>query len=253
MNKSLLSGGSHYDLLINWDKRLKNEVPFLLDFFSDRLTSESSILSVGCGTGRHLGELSKSYQSSLLGIDLDPTMIAKARMLFPKAEFIVGDFLDPKMIQERTFDAIYSLGNSVGLIAASITSYKPIIKKFSSILEPGGILVFQLLNTMKERNGWSPPRNIQTVDGEYIFLRGFTTTPNFIQPEIVTLFRASSDSDFELMTTGKTNIPRITIHKMKQLLEDAGFIEIALYGDYHKKSFYESSSQDMIFACRQAR
>ncbi|MHA1994377.1 MAG: class I SAM-dependent methyltransferase [Candidatus Hodarchaeales archaeon] len=252
MSNSLLSGGNHYDLLINWDKRLANEIPFLTNAFSEHLPARSSILSVGCGTGRHLEELSKSFESTLIGTDLDPTMIEEARKRFPEAELIVGDFLDPKLFQGRKFDAIYSLGNSIGLIAASSLSFKPVINKLSSHLKTSGILVFQILNTMKERNGWSSPRSVRMSEGEYVFLRGFTTTENFIHPEIVTLFRSSEVSDYELVTTGKTNIPRISVQKMKQLLEEADLNEIKVYGNYQKDSFDEFSSPDMIFSCEKS-
>ena len=119
MSNSLLSGGNHYDLLINWDKRLTNEIPFLSRFFSELASTKCLILSVGCGTGRHMEELNKSLNCSFIGTDLDPTMVEEAKKRTPEAEFFVGDFLDPSLIQKGSFDAIYSLGNSIGLIASA--------------------------------------------------------------------------------------------------------------------------------------
>ena len=249
MSNSLLSGGNHYDLLINWEKRLAREIPFLSSFFSKQISARSSIFSVGCGTGRHLKELNQNFQCYLTGTDLDPTMIEEAKKRVPDAEFVVGDFLDPNLLSKRSFDAIYSLGNSIGLIASSPASFKPVIAKLYQHLKPRGILIFQILNTLRERNGWSPPRSVRTPNGEYVFLRGFSTDENFIHPEIVTLFRKSEVSDYELVTTGIANIPRITVHKMKELLEVTQFKNIEVYGSYNKDSYDGDSSTDMIFVC----
>jgi hypothetical protein len=103
---------------------------------------------------------------------------------------------------------------------------------------------------MKERNGWSSPRSIQTSEGEFIFLRGFTTSTRFIHPEIITLFRSVDNADFELVTTGRANIPRIRVEEMKQLLERVKIQEIEVYGSYKHEAFDEMSSLDMIFVCR---
>ncbi len=252
MSNSLLSGGAHYDLLINWEKRLVNEIPFLKSHFSHLLTAESWLLSVGCGTGHHLVELSKSFDCNLVGTDLDPSMILEAEKKLPQAKFIVGDFLDQNIIREGKFNAIYSLGNSIGLIAASKSSFEPVIEKLSQILAPNGILIFQILNTMKERNGWSAPRSIQTSEGEFVFLRGFTTSKRFIHPEIITLFRPVDNSDFDLVTTGRSNIPRITVNEMNRILERVEFRDTEVYGSYKRESFDENSSLDMIFVCRKS-
>ncbi|MHA1978383.1 MAG: class I SAM-dependent methyltransferase [Candidatus Hodarchaeales archaeon] len=250
MSNSLLSGGNHYDLLINWDKRLSNEIPFLTSFFSDLVPAQCSILSVGCGTGRHLAELTRILGCTLIGTDLEPTMIEEAKKRSPDAKFLVGDFLDPDLLQKRKFDAIYSLGNSIGLIASTSSAFEPVIKKLSSHLKLGGTLVFQILNTMKERNGWSPPRTIRTSEGEYVFLRGFTTSDEFVHPEILTLFRSSDESEFQLCTTGRANIPRISVQKMRQLLEKEDFTDIKVFGTYQRDPFEKGSSPDMIFVCQ---
>ena len=168
MADSLLSGGKHYNLLINWEKRFTNEIPFLRDFFDDHLTSQSSILSVGCGTGQHLLELQKFYQCEVTGTDIDSSMITEAKQRVPKGNFVVGDFVKAEVLFNQKFDAIFSLGNSIGLIASS-SSFSDVVNKLQQHLKPNAILIFQLLNTMKEREGWSPPRRIQTRDGEYIF------------------------------------------------------------------------------------
>ncbi|MFX0149994.1 MAG: class I SAM-dependent methyltransferase [Candidatus Hodarchaeota archaeon] len=246
MNSQLLSGGKHYDLLINWEKRLVLEVPFLRRYITGVKPQIKTILEVGCATGRHTQILQQMEELQVTGIDIDESMIDEAKKRVPKAEFIVQDFLD---LKNRKFDSIISLGNSVGLIAQS-ADYYSIIERFSQLLRrSNGLLIFQLLNTEIEREGWSSPRSITTADGEFIFLRGFTTTAKCIHPEILTLYKSNNEAKWEIQTSGRANIPRISHQEMIKLLNQFEFREIRVFGSYHEEVFDPDNSVDMIFVC----
>lgn len=247
MKNTLLSGGDTYDFLVNWPKRLSIEIPFLTGILNNRLSIEDTLLSIGCGTGQHLFELQNLYECSITGLDIDESMIEKAKQRASRINFIVADFLDIDTLRNNRYDVIFSLGNSIGLIASASASYDQVIKKIGSHLTPTGTFIFQILNTMKERNGWSAPRQVRTESGEYIFLRGFTTNKSFIHPEIITLFRLKEENEFQLKTTGKANIPRISVEEMTLLLQQYDFTNIRVYGDYFKGSFNAQTSSDMIF------
>lgn len=246
---SLLSGGKHYDLLVNWEKRLSLEIPFLTDFLKEIRPPIRTILEVGCGTGHHAKVLQEKLGYRVTGIDIEETMIEEAKKRVPEAEMIVHDFLDPKILTQRPFDVIISLGNSVGLMSAT-SNFEVIINRFSQLLrKPKGLLIFHLLNTSKERQGWSVPRSINTTEGEFIFLRGFSTTEKFIQPEILTLHRPKNDIKWKMISTGKTNILRTNQREMTSLLEKYNFKNIKVFGDYRKNLFNPTSSIDMIYVC----
>lgn len=246
MSNSLLSGGEHYNLLINWEKRLATEIPFLSSFFNNKITSETSLLSLGCGTGKHLVEITKKYNCQTFGLDIDSSMIKEGQKSLPNTQFFSGDFFSPQLLQNQTFDIVFSLGNSLGLIASS-TSFSETIRRLSTIIKPHGMIIFHLLNTMKERSGWSAPRTISNKNGEFIFLRGFTTSAQFVHPEILTLYREDFSKPYQLSSTGRASIPRITSSEMNNLLTKYGFKEIRVYGDYHKNKFQAEHSTDMIF------
>ena len=248
-NTSLLAGGKHYDLLINWEKRLLTEIPFLKNLLKDIKPPINTILEVGCGTGHHAAVLHNKLEYRVTGVDIEETMIEEARRRVPDAEMLVGDFLDPELLKERSFDSIISLGNSVGLIASN-SNFEIIITRFAQFIRKSkGVLIFQLLNTEKEREGWSPPRSVIDERGEYVFLRGFTTTENFIHPEIITLFRLEKSADWQLTTTGRSNIPRVNHTELSLLLKRHGFNRIRVFGNYKQSAFDSSTSQDMIFVC----
>ncbi|MFX1286016.1 MAG: class I SAM-dependent methyltransferase [Promethearchaeota archaeon] len=249
MKSSLLAGGKLYDLLVNWNKRLSSEIPFLVNFLKDIKPPVTTVLEVGCGTGHHAQILQRDYGYLVTGVDIEESMIEEARKRVPEAEILVHDFLDPVLLKGRSFDAIISLGNSVGLIASKY-EFKSIISKFTQLLrKSNSILIFHLLNTEKARDGWSPPRSVDTNDGEYIFLRGFTTSERFIHPEILTLYRSKNDDYWEITSTGKANIPRIKQREMSSLLNKYNFRNIRVFGDYQKNPFNPSSSVDMIYVC----
>ncbi|UCG01200.1 MAG: class I SAM-dependent methyltransferase [Candidatus Heimdallarchaeota archaeon] len=246
---SLLSGGKHYDLLVDWEKRLLTEIPFLSYFLTNFQPPIRTILEVGCGTGRHAEILHKKLGYQVTGIDIEKTMIEEAKTRLPETEMLVHDFLDLKIFNQRVFDAIISLGNSVGLMSAS-SDFEGIIKRFAQLLrKPKGLLIFHLLNTSKERSGWSAPRSINTTEGEYIFLRGFSTSEKFVHPEILTLYRPKEATKWEMTSTGKANILRINQSKMISLLKKFDFTNIKVFGDYQKNIFQSSDSVDMIFVC----
>jgi SAM-dependent methyltransferase len=56
-------------------------------------SSQSKILDVGCGTGHHVAELS-GRSIDVIGIDISPSMIKKARESYPDYDFEVQFFDD---------------------------------------------------------------------------------------------------------------------------------------------------------------
>lgn len=63
------------------------------------------ILDLGCGTGQ-LTEKIAIAQASVLGIDSDPAMIAKARQNYPHLQFAIADARDFQV--DVQFDAVFS-------------------------------------------------------------------------------------------------------------------------------------------------
>jgi SAM-dependent methyltransferase len=249
VDSSLLTTGKQYDLLINWNKRIKIEIPFLEYFINKHDQDITNILEIGCGTGYHAKELS-DLGFKVTGIDINNSMIEEARLRAENANFQVIDFLESPPIIKTKFDLIFSLGNSVGLIA-SAQNFNGVISRFPQYLIPSrSLVIFQVLNTEKEREGWSNPRTVINEDGEFIFLRGFSTSKDYIHPEILTLFRAEKDKEWSFHSTGRANIPRIGKERMVSLLENYGFYEIQILGNYQREQYNPTDSIDMIVVAK---
>ncbi len=67
-----------------------------------------SVLDAGCGTGRVAIELA-SRGVDVVGVDLDPTMLAAARAKAPALTWVEGDLLDVDL--GRVFDIVAMPGN----------------------------------------------------------------------------------------------------------------------------------------------
>jgi SAM-dependent methyltransferase len=94
------------------------------------------VLDAGCGTGRIAIELARRGLA-VVGVDLDPVMLAQARAKAPQLDWRLGDLAAIDLGQR--FDAILLAGNVMiyltpGTEAATIDS-------LSRHLEPGGLMV----------------------------------------------------------------------------------------------------------------
>ena len=83
------------------------------------LPRRATVLDAGCGTGRVGGHLADAGHR-VVGVDLDPVLIAAARADHPTARWLVGDLaaLDlPAQGIDTAFDAIVCAGNVMTFVA----------------------------------------------------------------------------------------------------------------------------------------
>jgi SAM-dependent methyltransferase len=130
----------YYDLLYK-DKDYAGEARYVHGLIQHNAPAASSILNIGCGSGRHDREFVKlGYQ--VTGVDFSDEMLAAARRGTADSkdlEYYQGDFRTARL--GKKFDAVISLFHVVGyqvtnadINAAFATAY--------SHLNPGGIFVF---------------------------------------------------------------------------------------------------------------
>ena len=82
---------------------------------------ESRILDAGCGPGRVGGALAE-LGHTVIGVDVDPVLIAAAQQDHPGPTWLVGDLAELDLLSlgiSEGFDAIVCAGNVMAFLAAS--------------------------------------------------------------------------------------------------------------------------------------
>ena len=101
----------------------------------------ASVLDAGCGTGRVAIELARRG-IDVIGVDVDPSMLDKARAKAPDLDWVTGDLVDLDL--GRRFDAVVLAGNVMIFVQPGTEG--SVVAAMASHLERGGALVagFQL-------------------------------------------------------------------------------------------------------------
>jgi SAM-dependent methyltransferase len=102
----------------------------------------ASVLDAGCGTGRVGRELARRGVE-VVGVDLDPEMLATARRKAPDVDWRLADLATVDLA--RTFDAVVMAGNVMIFLAQG--SEPAVVANMARHLRPGGVLIagFQLM------------------------------------------------------------------------------------------------------------
>lgn len=95
-----------------------------------------SVLDAGCGTGRVAIELARRGHD-VVGVDLDPEMLAAARRKAPGLTWIEADLAGVDL--GRSFDAVVAAGNV--MIFVTPGQEGAVVANLARHLAPGGLLV----------------------------------------------------------------------------------------------------------------
>jgi SAM-dependent methyltransferase len=102
------------------------------------LPRSSRVLDAGCGFGRVGGFLAR-VGHEVVGVDIDPALIAVAREDHPEAHWIVGDLAEldlPSLGVTEPVDAVVCAGNVMTFLAPSIRGQ--VLRRFRCHLRPDG-------------------------------------------------------------------------------------------------------------------
>lgn len=95
-----------------------------------------SVLDAGCGTGRVALELARRG-ADVVGVDLDPDMLAAARAKAPHLDWRIGDLATVDL--GRTFEAIVLAGNVMIFLTPGTEA--AVLGNMARHLQAGGLLV----------------------------------------------------------------------------------------------------------------
>lgn len=133
----------HYDL-IHDSKPYTREAKRVLDHLDANLEGPGRrLLSVACGTGRHLAEFTAAFDC--VGVDANPDVLGRARGRVPEARFVQADMRS--LALDRTFDALTCLFGSIGYLQ-TWENLGRAVERFAAHLREGGAFVIE---------SWIPP------------------------------------------------------------------------------------------------
>ena len=96
----------------------------------------ASVLDAGCGTGRVGRELARRGLD-VVGVDIDPEMLAVAKAKGTGAEWLLADLATVEL--DRSFDAIVMAGNVMIFLAPG--SEATVVANMARHLSSGGVLI----------------------------------------------------------------------------------------------------------------
>jgi glycine/sarcosine N-methyltransferase len=236
-----------YDSIVEYYDDIFPLKPDTLAFLQGSFPNGGRVLDLGCGSGEYvLGLARAGYRVS--GLDLDEQMIARAKEKLAAAKLsavlTVGSMCAlPDYYRPGSFDGIFCIGNSL-VHAQDHAELAAICRDLYSLLDEGGCLVLQVINYDRVRR--QQLRGLPTIVNAARGLR-FERYYEFVGQEL--LFTALLKVDgIEERTVNR--LYAVGGDELRDCLRDAGFQDLAYYGDFQGGPFAIDSSQPLIIRCR---
>ncbi|MGD9129920.1 MAG: glycosyltransferase [Candidatus Woesebacteria bacterium] len=165
----------------------KNQIYYtdLINFYRFHIPKNSSVLEIGCGTGKLLTSLAVQ---KAVGIDFAPTMIKQAKKNYPQIDFYKIDAEDPNLRKlKEKFDYLI-ISDTIG----HFYDVQQVFQNLHSVLNQNSRVIINFHNVL-----WTP----FLLLAEKLTLKMPSTRLNWIDiPDIVNLLEINN---FEIIKKGK--------------------------------------------------
>lgn len=241
-----------YDRMVNWQKRLSFELPFVEQQLS--ASRMRRILDVACGSGQHaIALLQRGYE--VTGVDLSAGMIERARANAAAADvagrFVVGSFGELASQVGGTFDALLCLGNSLPHVLTD-QALQATLADFRAVLASGGLLLVQNRNfdaVLAQQARWMPPQAHSEPGREWLFLRFYDFQPDgTLAFNVVTLQRDQGGAWQQRVRA--TTLRPWRRDELVDAVTSAGFAPVPCYGDMAGAPFDSTGSANLIIVAQ---
>ncbi len=213
-----------YDQMINWERRLERELPFLVS----NLKPAKRILEVACSTGRHTLALAEEFE--VVGIDINQKMLERAfKNISNNAEriqLIHSNILDLSKEEIGTFEGGIMLANTLANME-SREGVKSCLMNLRRLI-PNGKLIGQTVQLGSEIV-YLPLRSCKLDDGEYLVQRVIIPLP---------IRQSTHQLHFNVFRNGEYfsrsihPLFSISLNILEKIAEETGWNLTAVYGGY---------------------
>jgi len=242
-----------YDRSINWDARLRRELPFILEALSE--SGGNRVLDMACGSGRHSVALALEG-ADVIGFDSSASMIQAAKELVSKngvtPKFMVADMTSLETVLKERFDLIVCLGNSLALVPSLLEANK-LLSAVHSLLDSKGIFLAQILNfeqIKKTKSRFFQPKGGVTSEGDQVIFARFFT---HLEPEesttlVLTSFVKSPEG--WSTTISSQSVLQLDQEILTQAIRTGGFDQFDVYSDYGGNPFASTEHRNLVIKAR---
>jgi glycine/sarcosine N-methyltransferase len=231
----------YYDALVDWDRRLASEMPFL-----KKVLPGPRVLVAACGTGGHVAALAREgFQA--VGIDADAEMVEIARSKGAgRVERLEMECCSS--LGER-FDAVLCLGNVLPNLAGP-NQMELAVQETARVLAPGGMFLTQNLNYDKrwrERARFFPLLSGRCGEDEVVLFKFADYGGWYIDFHAVFLVRRSGGGAWE-QTVETTRQRPVFETDLRNACRGSGFGKLEAWGSYAGEPFDPQRSGDLLLA-----
>ena len=230
----------YYHIL--YSQRNDVEAEFLIDNLSAYLhpKSDSRILDIACGRGRHSIYLNKKGYD-VTGIDLSEQSIKYAQQFEQKKmHFYVHDMRKLSFI--NYFDIALNLFTSFGYFDTE-KDHVSALKAFRKGLKNDGTLVIDYFNTQKIIKNLTN-QETKTIDGIEFHLHKFVAEGKIIKH--INFEHRLKAYAFE------ERVQAFLLADFERMLTKSGLVVAATFGNYALDPFDETESDRLILVCKKA-
>lgn len=118
----------------------------ILKLFSDLLPKYSTILDVGCGSGKPITTFFSNEGHNIHGIDISPNQINKAKLQLPKSNIKVADMLNFDY-PDNYYHGVVCLHS---LVHVERIYHAKILRRIYQTLKPGGLFLISVNTNSRE-------------------------------------------------------------------------------------------------------
>ncbi|PCN43903.1 SAM-dependent methyltransferase [Brevibacillus laterosporus] len=202
------------------------------------IKSKGRVLDLCCGSGRHSRAIAKrGYE--VVGVDLSSVLLEQAELLNDQKQVTYYQYDMRDIPFESEFDIVVNLFTSFGYFSDDQESAK-VIKNMAKALRSGGEVVIDYLNPSYVK-AHLVPESEREANGLLITERR-RIEDGFVKKEITI-----HDVEAREPRIYQEQVRLFELEQMMGMLEDAGFIQIQVFGDYAFKPYDKGSSPRMIF------
>lgn len=198
-----------------------------------------SVLDVACGTGGYSIALEDAGHV-VTSIDLNEKMIEGLRKKSLQIDSYVLNMLHIEMLK-RKFDLIFCIGNSLVHLEDNDEILK-FLRACKSCLNPNGKILLQIVNydRILDKNIKSLP-TIENKDADLTFERYYEYIGDRRKIEFETVLKVAGNE-----FGNKVYLHPIRSQELRDLLVEAGFENIELYGNFKKDPYDPEESLPLI-------